>query len=117
LGRLLAFVYHCFDRLVILGHLALLTRPENIVHFFRHGQGVSLIRKDVRRQRTGEYHRWGEAFARPQQIPREWAEKGGRKEDYRRSYLRRRERRNRFGVYFMLKSREGGPSFRSTVPR
>lgn len=34
-GRLLAFVYHCFDRIVILGHIALLTRPENIVHFFR----------------------------------------------------------------------------------
>jgi len=29
-GSLLALVYHCFDRLVILGHLPLLTRPENI---------------------------------------------------------------------------------------
>ena len=34
-GSLLAFVYHRFDRIVILGHLPLLTRPENIVHFFR----------------------------------------------------------------------------------
>ena len=34
-GSLLAFVYHCFDRIVILGHIPLLTRPENIVHFFR----------------------------------------------------------------------------------
>jgi hypothetical protein len=34
-GSLLAFVYHCFDRVVIRGHLPLLTRPENIVHFFR----------------------------------------------------------------------------------
>jgi hypothetical protein len=34
-GSLLALVYHCFDRIVILGHLPLLTRPENIVHFFR----------------------------------------------------------------------------------
>ncbi len=32
---LLSLVYHCFDRIVILGHLPLLTRPENIVHFFR----------------------------------------------------------------------------------
>lgn len=30
-GSLLTLVYHCFDRLVILGHLPLLTRPENIV--------------------------------------------------------------------------------------
>ena len=42
-GSLLALVYHCFDRIVILGHLPLLTRPENIVHFFRDVQGVGAI--------------------------------------------------------------------------
>ncbi len=26
-GSLLAFVYHCFDRIVIPGHIPLLTRP------------------------------------------------------------------------------------------
>ena len=30
-GSLLSFVYHCFDLIVILGHLPLLTRPVNIV--------------------------------------------------------------------------------------
>jgi hypothetical protein len=41
-GSLLTFVYHCFDRIVILGRLPLLTRPENIVHFFRnvHDQAI-----------------------------------------------------------------------------
>ena len=34
-GSLVSFVYHCFDRIVILGYLPLLTRPENIVYFFR----------------------------------------------------------------------------------
>jgi hypothetical protein len=47
----------------------------------------------------------------------EWAEKGVRKEDYVRSYLQRMERQDRFGVYFILKSLEVGPSFRSTLPR
>jgi hypothetical protein len=115
--RLLVFVYHCFDRLVILGHLPLLTRPENIVHFFRDVHHVSVITKDILRQRTSEYNRWVDAFARKQRIPMEWAEKGVRKEDYLRSHLRRRERQNRFGVYFILKSLEVGPSFRSLVPR
>ena len=36
-GSLLAFVYHCFDRIVIQGYLPLLTRPEHIVHFFPAG--------------------------------------------------------------------------------
>jgi hypothetical protein len=116
-GSLLAFVYHCFDRIVILGHLPLLTRPENIVHFFRDIHHAGAITKEILRQRTSEYNRWVDAFARKQRIPIEWAEKGVRKEDYVRSYLQRMERRNRFGVYFILKSMEVGPSFRSTMPR
>lgn len=116
-GSLLTLVYHCFDRIVILGHLPLLTRPENIVHFFRDVHGVSVITKEVLRQRTSDYHRWVDAFARKQRIPIEWAQKGVRKEDYLRGYLHRMEHQNRFGVYFILKSMEVGPSFRSTVPR
>ncbi len=75
-GSLLAFVYHCFDRIVILGHLPLLTRPENIVHFFRNVHGIGAITKDVLRQRTIEYNQWVEAFASNHNIPIEWAEKG-----------------------------------------
>ena len=116
-GSLLALVYHCFDRIVILGHLPLLTRPENIVHFFRDIHQVEIISKEVLRQRTDDYHHWVEAFARKRKLPMEWAEKGVRKEDYVRPHLRRMERRNQFGVYFILKSMELGPTFRSAVPR
>jgi hypothetical protein len=116
-GGLLAFVYHCFDRIVILGHLPLLTRPENIVHFFRDVQGVGAISKEVLRQRTTEYQQWVEAFARNHQIPVEWAEKGVRKEDYVRPRLRQMERQQRFGVYYILKSMEIGANFRVAVPK
>src|SRR6266566_2787104 len=71
-GSLLALVYHCFDRIVILGHLSLLTRPENIVHFFRDIHQVSTISKEALRQRTDDYHRWVEAFAKKRKIPMEW---------------------------------------------
>ena len=116
-GGLLAFVYHCFDRVVILGHLPLLTRPENIVHFFHDVHGVGAITKEVLRQRTTEYNQWVEAFARNHGISTEWAEKGVRKEDYVRPWLRRMERQHRFGVYFILKSMEVGSSFRSAMPK
>ena len=116
-GSLLALVYHCFDRIVILGYLPLLTRPENIVHFFRDIHQSGPITKDVLRKRTSEYNGWVEAFARNQKIPIEWAEKGVRKEDYVRPYQQRMERRNRFGVYFILKSMQVRPSFRSSPPR
>jgi hypothetical protein len=116
-GSLLAFVYHCFDRIVILGHIPLLTRPENIVHFFRDVHHSGPITKDVLRKRTNEYNGWVDAFARNHKIPIEWAERGVRKEDYVRPYQQRMERQNRFGVYFILKSMEVGPSFRSSAPR
>jgi hypothetical protein len=116
-GSLLVFVYHCFDRIVILGHIPLLTRPENIVHFFRDVHQSGPITKDVLRKRTNEYNGWVESFARNHKIPIEWAEKGVRKEDYVRPYQQRMERHNRFGVYFILKSMEVGPSFRSSAPR
>jgi hypothetical protein len=56
-GGLLEFVYHCFDRVVILGYLPLLTRPENLVHFFRDVHGVGAITKEVLRQRTNRSER------------------------------------------------------------
>jgi hypothetical protein len=116
-GSLLALVYHCFDRIVILGHLPLLTRPENIVHFFRDIHQVKTIDKPVLRQRTNDYHAWVEAFAKKRKIPLEWAEKAVRKEDYVRPHLQRMECRQQFGVYFILKSMEVGPCFRSTAPK
>src|SRR5260370_16731025 len=81
-GGLLTLVYHCFDRIVILGHLPLLTRPENIVHFFRDVHGVAAITKEVLRQRTTAYNQWVEAFARNHRIPIEWAEKQLLQKDY-----------------------------------
>ena len=72
----------CFDRVVILGHLPLLTRPENIVHFFRDIHQIMTISKEVLRQRTNDYHRWVVAFAEKRKLPLKWAEKGVRKENY-----------------------------------
>ena len=39
-SSLLIFVYHCFDRIVIHGYLSGLSRPEQVVYFFRNVIGV-----------------------------------------------------------------------------
>src|SRR6202795_2853771 len=88
-GSLLVFVYHCFDRIVIHGYLSALTRPEQVVYFFRQVVGVAAVDKEVLSRRTGEYQDWVEAFARNHGTPIEWAEKGVRKEDYVQQWLRR----------------------------
>src|SRR6202140_5003648 len=51
-GKLLLFVYHCFDRIVINGYLSGLSRPEQVVHFFRQVIGVPILSKEVLAQRT-----------------------------------------------------------------
>ena len=116
-GDLLAFVYHCFDRIVIYGYLSGLSRPERVVNFFRLVVGVPVVSKEILSQRTADSRNWVEAFARNHRIPIEWAEKGVRKEDHVLPWQRRMARTDTYGVYFILKSMEQGPTFRVTVPK
>src|SRR5207302_2085308 len=77
-GNLLAFVYHCFDRIVIYGYLSGLSRPEQVVHFFRHVVGVPVVSKEVLSQRTADYQAWVEAFARNHRLIAGWGGEGDR---------------------------------------
>jgi hypothetical protein len=114
---LLVFVYHCFDRIVIHGYLSGLSRPEQVVYFFHEVLGIPVADKEVLSQRTHDYRTWVEAYARNHHIPIEWADKGVRKEDHVLPALRRLEKRNAYGVYFIFKSMEQGRTFRITVPK
>src|SRR5262249_43096773 len=116
-GDVLAFVYHCFDRIVIYGYLSGLSRPEQVVHVFRNVVGVAVVSKDVLSQRTADYQAWVEAYARNHRLPIEWAEKGVRKEDHVLPWQRRMAKRGTYGVYFIFKSMEQGATFRVTVPK
>jgi hypothetical protein len=116
-GNLLAFVYHCFDRIVIHGYLSTLSRPEQVVYFFRQVLGVPVVSKEILSQRTADYHSWVEAFARNHDTPIVWAEKGVRKEDHVLAWQRRMAKNNAYGVYFIFKSMEQGPTFRISMPK
>ena len=116
-GDLLVFVYHCFDRIVIYGYLSGLSRPEQVVHFFRNVVGVAAVDKETLGKRTADYQTWVEAFARNHRLPIEWAERGVRKEDYVLPWQRRMAKREAYGVYFILKSMEQGATFRVIVPK
>jgi hypothetical protein len=113
----LVLVYHCFDRIVIHGYLSGLSRPEQVVYFFRQVLGIPVVSKEVLSQRTNDYRDWVEAYARNHKIPIEWAEKGTRKEDYVLPALRRMEKKNAYGVYFIFKSMEQGRTFRISIPK
>ena len=114
---LLVFVYHCFDRIVINGYLSGLSRPEQVVYFFRDVVGVAVVDKAVLSQRTEVYRKWVEAYAANHKLPLEWAAKGVRKEDYVLPHLRRMVKHSAYGVYFIFKSMEQGATFRISVPK
>jgi hypothetical protein len=92
--NLLAFVYECFDRIVIHGYLSGLSRPEPVVYFVRQILGIPVVSKEVLSQRTRDYQSWVEAYARNHHLPIEWAEKGVRKEDHVLPGLARMVRKN-----------------------
>jgi hypothetical protein len=110
-SSLLVFVYHCFDRIVIHGYLSGLSRPEQVVYFFREVLGIPVVSKEVLSRRTDDYRSWVEAYARNHDIPILW------KEHQVLPALRRLEKANAYGVYFIFKSMELGPTFRISAPR
>jgi len=111
-GAWLVFIYHCFDRIVISGYLMGLQRPGQVVYWLQEVLGIEAITKEVLSQRTEQYVRWVESYARNLKITVEWAEKDVRKEDYVQPYLRRMERKNQFGVYFIFQTMEQGWTYR-----
>lgn len=116
-GSLVVFVHYCFDRIVIHGYLSGLSRPAQVVFFFRQAVGVPAVTKELLSGRTGDYQRWVDAFARNHELPIEWGQKGVRKEEYVRRWQRSMQRRAQFGVYFIFKSMEQGRTFRCTVQK
>ncbi len=63
-GTLLAFVYHCFGRIMIRGNVSGLSRPEQVIHFIRRVLGIPVVGKEVLSRRTDDYRTWVEAYAR-----------------------------------------------------
>jgi len=63
-GNLVAFVYHCFDGIVIHGYLTGRSRPDEVAHFLRQVVGIPVATKETLSQWTEGYQAWVEAFAR-----------------------------------------------------
>src|SRR5437879_2116676 len=116
-GKLLVFVYHCFDRIVIQGHLPLVTRKVPTVFSLHDVRCEYPITPKVLQQLTNAYLAWVDAYAGNHKIPVEKAKKGVSKEEHVRPYLERMERQNRYGVYFIFKSMEQGSCFKSLPPK
>lgn len=111
------FVYHTFDRIVVNGYLDFFRSDTHVVVFFQQVRKEPLITKAVLQQRTGQYVRWVESYARRNKIPLQWVPlvkgKPVRHEQVVGSVLQQVRRAKRFGVYYILMSMEQGRTFRS----
>jgi hypothetical protein len=116
-GRSMRFAYHCFDRIVIRGYLSTLSRPNNLIYFFRNIKQEEVIGKETLRRRTDQYLSWVNAYTNNNDIPIRWAEKNVRKKDDLAPMRHRMQREGWTGVYCVLKSMEQGPSFRIVKPK
>ena len=94
-----------------------MTRENNVVYFFRDVRGEPVLSKELLRQRTDQYQGWVENYATKNRIPIEWAEKDVRKKDWLAPSCRARQKAGRFGVYFILRSMEQGPTFAIRHPK
>jgi len=111
------FVYHTFDRIVVNGYLDFFRAESHVVVFFQQVRKEPVITKAVLRQRTAQYVRWVEGYARHAKIPLQWVPrvkgKPMRHEEVVGPALQRARRAQRFGVYYILMSQEKGRTFRS----
>jgi len=89
-GDLLAFVYHCFNRIVMHGYLTCLSRPEHVVP--RSRRGSRHYQKDLT-STDRCLPELGGSVRRNHKIPVQWPEKGTRKEDYVLRWRRRMEKK------------------------
>jgi len=51
---LLLFVYLCFDRIVFHGYLSGLSRPQQVVYFFRQGLGIRAVTGEALEKTTDD---------------------------------------------------------------
>jgi len=110
------FTYHCFDRIILNGYHSGLSRPANIVYWIREVHQHPKVTKEFLRKRTERYQGWVESFAANQAIPIAWADHR-RNDERMRPHLAKARKQQRFGLYYILKSREQGPAFTCHDPK
>ena len=112
----LSFSYDSFDRIVLNGYIMSFHKANNLSYYFKFILGHLYVNQKLLFSVTGQYNKAIEALAQKHQLSCEWVEKGVRKEDYVEKYRHRFEKKEQFGVYYILKSKENESTFRVARP-
>ena len=114
-AQLTAASYHCFDRVVLFGHLMGLTRAGGLRNIYRNALGIDEITPEVLVARTERYRKWVYSFAQNRRIPILASSPEVRNEDLVERYYRRF--RGKEGVVCILRTMEFCLTYVSRKPR
>jgi len=112
----LKFSYDSFDRIVLNGYIMSFHKANNLTYYFKFILGHLYINQKLLFSVTENYNKAITAFALKHQLSCEWVEKGVRKEDFVEKYRSRFEKKDQFGVYYILRSKENESTLRVARP-
>lgn len=91
-------------------------KANTLNYYFKVILGYKFVNQKLLLAITKKYNQTIEDFARKHQLSCEWVEKGVRKEDFVEKYRHAFEKKNKFGVYYILRSKENENTFRVARP-
>jgi hypothetical protein len=112
----LDFSYDSFDRIVINGYMGPFHNPSNLSYYFKKILGHGYVNKELLFSVTEKYKQQIEAYAGNHHLSCEYISNDIRKEKYVKKYRERFEKKDQFGVYYILKTKENESTFRVVSP-
>ena len=91
-------------------------KATNVLYYFKEILGHRFIHKKLLFSVTENYKRKINEIVKRQHVYCEYIDKGKRKEDFVYKYLRPYEKKDKYGVYCILKARENEQSLRVVRP-
>lgn len=112
----LKFSYDSFDRIVLNGYITSFHQPANLTFYFKFILKHLYVNKKLLFSVTENYKKVIEEYAKNNQLSCEYIEKGVRKEEFVKNDRRHFEKKEKFGVYYIMKSKENESTFRVVSP-
>jgi hypothetical protein len=112
----LKFSYDSFDRIVVNGYIMNFHKAKSLNYYFKVILGYRFVNQKLLLAITKKYNQEIESYVRTHHLICEWVENSVRKEKLVAKYRSAFEKRNKFGVYYILRSKENESTFRVSRP-
>lgn len=112
----LKFSYDSFDRIVLNGYISSFHKDSNITFYFKNILKHRFVNQKLLFSVTERYRKEIEQFALDHKLSNEYVEPGVRKDEFVFEFRQNFEKKEKFGVYYIMKSKENESTFRVVRP-